>query len=106
MEYNLNIKKSNHTKVVLNVVNCFLKLTSKEIDIIATLVDNNIIDINRATKDVIRKSVGIDGYGLNNYILKLRKKGILVNNRLSTNIIQACKDKSIVINLNSTEDAN
>ena len=50
MEYNLNIKKSNHTKVVLNVVNCFLKLTSKEIDIIATLVDNNIIDINRATK--------------------------------------------------------
>ncbi len=104
MVHNIDIDKSKHSKAALTVLNCFLKLTDRELDIIATIVDNNIVSLNRVTKGVIMKSIKIDNYGLNNYLLKLRNKGYIVNNKLSDKLIEACKDKQIIINLNYTKN--
>ena len=106
MNYNFTIKESNHSKAALTAINFLLNLTDRELDIIASIVDNDINEINKSTKDIIKDSIKIDSYGLNNYLVSLRKKGFIVKNKLAGELIEACKDKSIVINFNYEEDAN
>lgn len=100
MEHNITIDKSRHAKAALSIINCFLKLSNRELEIIVAILDNNIKEINKQTREVIKESIDIDNYGLNNYLLKLRNKGIIINNKLSDKIIEASKDQEIIIKIN------
>jgi len=100
MEYPISINKSKHTRAALSIINCFLKLSKRELDIIVTIIDNNITELNKAARKTIMDSIDIDNYGLNNYLLKLRNKGIIINNKLSDKIIEASKDQEIIIKIN------
>lgn len=100
MIHNITIDKSRHTKAALSIINCFLKLSNRELDIVVAILDNNIKEINKQTREIIKESIDIDNYGLNNYLLKLRNKGIIINNKLSDKIIEASKDQEIIIKIN------
>ena len=101
MEYPINIDKSKQHKAALSIINCFLKLSDRELELIVTILDNNIYNLDKEARKLIRESMNIDSYGLNNYILKLKNKGYIVDNKLSPKIIQAAKDKEIIVRINA-----
>lgn len=95
------IKKEHYHKGVLNILNFSLGLTDLEIDIVATLLKHGITVIDSDARDLIRKALNKDKFNTNNYILKLKKKGIIgmrpndKNLYLNTGLIEAVKDNRI-----------
>jgi len=81
MEYNINTKKENYHLGILKVVNCFLKMSNFELDIIVKMLDNDIKSITKETRKQIRDLIGDKSIAnTNNYIKKLKDKNILILN--------------------------
>lgn len=95
------IKKDQFHKGILTILNFSLGLTELEIDIVATLLKNNITIIDSDARDLIRKVLNKDKFNTNNYILKLKKKRILgskpndKNLYLDPGLIEAVRDNKI-----------
>ena len=100
MEYNITIDKSKHYKAALSIINCFLKLSDRELEVIVAILSNNITNLDKEARKIIRESISIDNYGLNNYLAKLRNKGYIVNNKLSDKIVEAANDQEIIVRIN------
>lgn len=101
MEYNIPIAKEGYHKAILMVLNFNLNLSKMEMDIVATLLDNKISIVDGESRDIIRKVLDKDKFTTNNYISRLKDKGILVvkpadkNLYLNPSIIEIVKDKKV-----------
>ena len=50
MNYNIPIAEEGYNKAILTVINCFLMLTKKEIEIISIVLDNSITNLDTKAK--------------------------------------------------------
>jgi len=107
MEYNLKLTKDNYHKAVLLMVNTIsqLGLTNLEVDILATMLKQGIIVVNTDTREILRKVLDKGKYTLNNYIIQLKEKGILIEHtgtkslEINPNLVSAVKDHETSFNL-------
>ena len=101
MEYKIPIEGKNYCKAILTILNFQLKLSPFELEILALLLTQNKEFVNTDSRDLIRKVLGKGKYNTNNYIIKLKDKGILlpttIDRTLQINpaILELVKDKKV-----------
>ena len=78
MEFKIPVNKDNIHKAILTVVNFNLGLSELELDILATLLKNNLYLVDSKAREVVRKVLNKDKFQTNNYLLRLKKKGVIV----------------------------
>lgn len=82
-----------------------LGLTNLEVDILATMLKQGIIVVNTDTREILRKVLDKGKYTLNNYIIQLKEKGILIEHtgtkslEINPNLVSAVKDHETSFNL-------
>ncbi len=108
MEINVPISKDNYYKGFLKVINSFLGLTKGELNIVVSMLDNNISFLDRETRRIIREDVNKDQYAFNNMISTLKKSGTLIKTKhglsLNPTMINNISNKSIKINFHITDE--
>lgn len=101
MEYKIPINKENYCKAMLMILNFQFNLSKFEIDIMAVLLSNGITHVNTDARDLLRKVMDKGKFNINNYINKLRNKGILLPTSIdrtlliNPTIIDIIKDKEV-----------
>ena len=101
MDYRIPINNKDYHKAILTVLNFNLHLSKQELDIVSTLLNHNVLIVDRQVRDTLRKDLDISKFNTNNYISTLRKKGILVTKPadkklyLNSGIIDIVKDKKV-----------
>ena len=99
------IYKNNRYKQMLNILNFGLKLSDLEIDIISTLLNKGISVINTESREMLRLSLNKDKFITNNYIVRLKDKGILIPNKntkdliLDPGLLKTVKDNKVSFEL-------
>jgi len=106
MEYPITISKDQYHKAMLMVLNFNLNLSTLELDILSTLLKNDITIVDTDARDLLRKVLNKDKFITNNYIKRLRNKGIFVldnsNKKLYINpsLLEICNDKKVSFEFN------
>lgn len=80
MEYKIPVNKFNIYKSILTLINFKLGLSDMEIDMIATIFKYNFNKIDGEARDILRKALDKDQYSINNYIKRLKVKGVFIEN--------------------------
>jgi hypothetical protein len=108
MEINVPISRDNYYKGFLKVINSFLGLTKGELDIVVSMLENNITHLNRESRRIIRDDVHKDQYAFNNMVSTLKKSGTLIKGRdglmLNPTMINNISNKTIKINFHIQGD--
>ena len=96
------IKKDKFYKAALKLINCFIgNLTEYELDIISTMLNYRITKLNKETRAYVKGVLKSDTAVFNNYIKRLKDKGVLVDNEgeleLSKGIVNAVAKDEITI---------
>ena len=78
MDYPIKITREKYYKAMLKVANCFLDMTELELDLIAYMFTYQMITLGKSERIKLGSLLNISIANLNNYIKKLRDKGILV----------------------------
>jgi predicted transcriptional regulator len=72
------ISRKEYYKDILNKM-VFFSLSTFEVDIIITMLNSNRLEVNTDTREHIRKVLDKDKAITNNYIKRLRNKGVLLD---------------------------
>lgn len=107
MEFKIPVDKDYYYTAVLNILNTVgnMNLTKLEMDIILLMVNNNVTVLDSIFRDKIRKTLNKDKFVTNNYIKKLRDKGILLSRPndkryfLSKEIVESVYGDKLLIEL-------
>jgi hypothetical protein len=86
MEYKIPISNKDYYKAMLMVLNFNLKLSELEMDILCTMLNNGMYEVNIDTREVIRKVLDKDKFMTNNYIKRLRNKQVLLDKQGSNRV--------------------
>ncbi len=95
MRLQIKIKDKQHlVKAVLKTISAIYDLTKTDLDVLEKIYNNTII--NKSSRKLIQKELNMSVYSINNYITRLKKKGLLVEvakheyscNALITNSIE------------------
>lgn len=78
MEYKIPVKSRDYHKALLMVLNFNLNLSNLELDIVSTLLNYNIEVVDIEAREIIRKELDKGKFNINNYIARLKDKGILI----------------------------
>ena len=128
MAENLNVQsfkvtKESFFKMWLMILQPFLKLRNKELDVVAKLLYHRyLISLEVKNKEMLddllfstkmKKQIilelGIPEYAYNNLLTPLRKKGIIIDNSINKQIIPVIKEPfsnfKLVYNFDIVEDA-
>lgn len=91
MEHRIPVTKESIYKAILMLANVpfNLNLSKLEIDIVSTWLEHKMYTIDISARDLIRKVLDKDKFNTNNYIRRLKSKGI---------IIQADDSKKLYLN--------
>ena len=101
MEHKIPVTKDSYYKAMLLIMNFSLKLRKFEIDILSVLLSNGIEQVNTDARDLIRKVLNKDKFNTNNYINRLKSKGILLPTseervfQINPSILEIVKDKKV-----------
>ena len=101
MEYNIPVERKDYYKAILMVINFNLNLSNLEMDILSILLNNGLTVVNIDARDLLRKELNKDKFITNNYIKRLRDKGVLLSNdknkdlNINPNILSIIKDGKI-----------
>lgn len=103
MEYPITVSKSKQHKAALSIVNCFLKLTDFELDLIVAILANGFTTLDTTNRRILRDQLGTDVYTFNNYIKRLKERGYLISTKqglaLPSRIVEAANDKEIIVKI-------
>lgn len=103
MNYPIKVTKDKYYKAALSLMNCFLKLTDFELDLIITMLNNNIKTISKESRNRLRGLLNKDAFTLNNYIKRLKDKKALieVNDELviNPNILKSVEDTELNVKI-------
>lgn len=93
MEKRIPVTKDNMYKAILMLANVpfNLNLSNLEIDIVSTWLQYKTYVIDISARDLIRKVLDKDKFNTNNYIRRLKAKGV---------IVQATDSKKLYLNPN------
>lgn len=72
------VNKSDYYKQILATL-YFFKFTDFELDILAAMLNNNMTVVNIDSREVIRKVLNKDKFIINNYIKRLKNKGVFLD---------------------------
>jgi len=78
MNYEIKQKGRAYYKSILMILNFNLELSNLEMDIISTLMDNDMLEVNIDSREYLRKILNKDKFMTNNYVKRLRNKNILL----------------------------
>lgn len=112
MEYVIPIKNKDYHKGMLMILNFNLNLSPMELDIVATLLNNNIEIVDIGAREIIRKTLNKDKFSTNNYISRLKNKNIFivkpVDKRLYLNptIIDIVRGKKVSFEFKINDNLN
>lgn len=100
------IDSKNYTTHILRVIGAMIpnNLTDFEIKVLATMIENDIKTLDTDTRLKLRLLLDTSEYNFNNYIKKLKEKGIFIETKyglgIHPNILNAVYDKELVIKYN------
>lgn len=102
MKYNIPVKKEYYFKAILLIFNQLgLNLTDLEISIIESMLSRGISIINKEIRKIVREYLNIDQFTFNNYIKRLKDKGVLIKEkdilRINPQLEEKVKDKEVHI---------
>mgnify|MGYP003326694257 CR=1 FL=1 len=91
------IKRKYHCKAILNILNFGFRMTDVELDVLNTMITNDIKILTKETRAQLLLLLNKEKYTVNNHIMKLKSKGVLINNwhnrlEIAPNIILAVED--------------
>lgn len=88
MELEIPVNNSNYNKAMLMLINIpfNLNLSKMEIDMVACMLDNKTEIITNQFRRILRDELIKDNYTINNYIARLRDKGILITKPADKNL--------------------
>ena len=101
MDHVFRISPKKYHRAILALYNFNLKLSELELDIVSTMLANDMLEINPETKEYLRVTLDKDKYATNNYIKRLKDKGILLPNQdgkgytLNPNIVNLTRDNKV-----------
>lgn len=78
MNIKLPVSKDDLYKISISVLTYKVGLTTSEVDVIVTLLRNNITTINSRARDILRQTLDKSKFSTNNYIKQLKDKQLLV----------------------------
>lgn len=78
MEYQIPVNKDNIHKAILTAISFTLGLSDLEIDILATLLKHNLYVIDIRARRVVRLALDKNKFVINNYINRLKKKHLII----------------------------
>ena len=79
MELEIPVNSKDRTKAVLKLLNPFISnLTDREITLVSTMIDMDIESLTKDNRADLRDKLKMDKYSFNNYVLILKKKGVLL----------------------------
>ncbi len=101
MEYNIPINTKDYHLAMLKTMNCFLKLSKFQMEIICIILEdeNKILttDLRKLIRDITGKGIATT----NNYIKKLKDKKVLLETEegmvLNSTILNVMEDKEVII---------
>ena len=96
---------SQALKAYLQILNPILKLKDKEIEVLSSFLsiwhknkNNKNIDkllLSTPVRKMVRKSIGMSEASFNNHITMLRKKKMIVDKRINSNILDNIDNQGI-----------
>lgn len=81
MEINVPITKEEYYKGYMKVLNSFLKLSKGELNLVTTMLENDITILNTYTRGLLREMMDKDEYSFNNTVSSLKKSRTLIKDR-------------------------
>jgi hypothetical protein len=82
MEYKVPVKKEHYYKAILLVFSQLgLNLTGLELDIVANMLTRGFTGLNKDFRKIIREQLDINQFTFNNYIKRLKDKGVLIKEK-------------------------
>jgi len=78
MKYNIPVTKENIHKTILTAISFSLGLSELEIDILSTLLKNNLYIVDAKAKEILAITLNKSKFQISNYITRLRKKRLVV----------------------------
>lgn len=100
--------KENFNKAAIKLVNCFLNMSDYEVNIIVGMLNYNIKSLNTITRAQLVNVLNLKPMSFNNYVKKLKDKGILLPHRkelyVSSSIIKIVEDGEINITIKLDND--
>ena len=110
MKYTIPVKQENYNRSALEVLNCFLKLTEFEKEILSQMLTTNIKVINTKTRQDLITLLDTDYFTLSNYIKKLKDKELLITTpyglAIAPNLINSLDSKEITITFKIQNEIN
>lgn len=106
MEYPITVNRDSYHKAMLMVLNFNLNLSNMELDMLSTLLKNDIKVVDTDARDLIRKVLNKDKFITNNYIKRLRNKGVFILNNtdkklyINPSLLEICDDKKVSFEFN------
>lgn len=103
MEHTFKLDKSKYYKALLITYNAVGKmgLSKLEIDILSTMLEHGLKTVNTDTREILRKQLDKGKYVINNYIIGLKEKSILIEQSegkslvINPNIVNSIKDNEV-----------
>ena len=107
MIHTIPVSKDNYYKAVLMIMSPYLGgLTDYETNLLAEMLNTNTKHLDTENRRTLQKRLDTDVYTFNNYVKRLKDKGVLVqsNNTLeiNPNLTSQINDKQITIKFNVT----
>lgn len=106
MEINIPISRENYYKGFLKVINAFLGLTKSELEVIACMLENDIMTLTRESRRTIRELTGKSQHAFNNMTLSLKKSSTLIKIKggliLNPQMINNIANKTIKVTFHIT----
>lgn len=104
--YSVNLPSDQLNKAKLRLLNCFLKLTDKELDIVCMILDDDQLVITRVYRRSLLARLKTTNYNLNNYIQRLKNKKILINDgdniKVNDTLLNIINSNNLTFNFNAT----
>lgn len=102
MEYPpITVKTQDYHKAMLMILNFTLNLSNMEMDMLSIWLNHGITVVDTNARDLVRKILDKDKFITNNYIKRLKNKGILIIKPadkqlyINTGILDVMKDKKV-----------
>lgn len=109
MERTISVSKEKYNRAAVTLLNCFLDMSEYELTIIVGMLNYNISQLNTKTRAELVKNLNLKPMSFNNYIKKLKDKGILQGSKNLTihpNITSPIKDGVLSITIKSSDKNN
>lgn len=106
MTNTIPISSKDYSQHILRIIGAMIpnNLTDFEIKILSTMIDNDIKTLDTDTRLKVRLLIDTSEYNFNNYIKKLKEKGILIETKyglgIHPNVLNAVHDRELVIKYN------